>query len=653
MPMLNNFLLNISVRKKLFSGFGILIVLIIIMSAAAYSGFSELKENNYQTRKTSTINNLVQDARYNEKNYFLRGHEKYAKATQEAIASALKTASETEKALATPEQIRAMNDIQEELVSFQSAFQNTIDKRAETQKAEVSMEASARAAVEQFVAFEQYQQRRAMNQLEDGEETNAEQTFVLARRAGELARDVLDARRIEKNFMISENTEVAEQLKQRISNLDAGISELAAATNTNEGRQYINDIAKAISEYATQFNSLVSSVTRLTELESDMTLFARSAMNQAEAAYQSQQLLMAEAREKTLQILLIITVAALAIAIAAALLITHAIVAPLNRLVEHASNVADGDLRHNISTNRKDELGRLMMAMQVMTENLRHTIKEVADGAALIASASEELSAVTEQTSTGANQQRDESDQVATAMHEMAATVQEVAKNAESAATYASESDEQAKEGHQIVTSAMTQIEVLSADVDHSADLITRLREDSTNIGNILDVIRSIAEQTNLLALNAAIEAARAGEQGRGFAVVADEVRALAKRTQDSTGEIETLVNTLQQGANDATESMRRNSDSAESAVEVTRRAGESLAKITESVSSIQSMNVQIATAVEEQTSVAEDISENVVSIREVTDQSATANNQIAVSSSELARLGGDLQRTVEKFRHS
>ncbi|WP_197025628.1 methyl-accepting chemotaxis protein [Marinobacter sp. HL-58] len=609
--------------------------------------------SNVDTQNSSSINNLVQEARYNEKNYFLRGRENDAEATRSAIASARQTAEESEKALEDPEQQQAMGSIQEDLDEYQRAFERTIEERITTEKAVASMEVSAREAVESLVEYEQFEQRRALGQLQSGEEARAQDTFVLARRAGELARDILDARGLEKNFLLSERSEDADSLKERIDELDAGISELTNAADTNEGREYINGIAKAVGDYASQFDSLVSNIESLNELESNLTAKARSALEQAEETYKGQQALMLQAKDQTLQVLAIITVVALAIGIAAALVITRAIVTPLNQLVDHAAKVADGDLRENISTDRKDELGRLMMAMQVMTENLRRTIKEVADGVAQIASASEELSAVTEQTSTGANQQRDETDQVATAMNEMTATVQEVAKNAESAATSAAESDEQAKAGHQIVTSAMTQIEALSADVDSSADLIARLRDDSTNIGAILDVIRSIAEQTNLLALNAAIEAARAGEQGRGFAVVADEVRALAKRTHDSTGEIETLVNTLQQGANKAAESMRRNSDSAESAVEVTRRAGESLDSIAESVSSIQAMNLQIATAVEEQTSVAEDISESVVNIREVTDQSATANNEIAVSSNDLARLGGDLQRTVEKFRHS
>jgi len=653
MLIMKKLLINMPVKKKLFSGFGVVLILIMVMASAAYSGFADLMESNSNIRKSSAINNFVQEARYNEKNYFLRGSQEYAEATQSAIASARKTAEETEKVLENPEQQSAMGSIQENLDKYQSAFQSTMEERATTKQAVDSMEVSAREAVDLFVEFEQFLQRRALQQLKNGEEANAQETFVLARRAGTLAREMLDTRRLEKNFLISESPADADSLQARIGELDDGISELKASTNTNAGREYISRIEKAVGDYASQFDSLALNMKRLNELQSSLTETARSAMDRAEEAYEVEQSLMLQARDKVSQILLIVTVVALAIGIGAALLITRAIITPLDQLVDHASKVADGDLRQDISTDRKDELGRLMMAMQVMTENLRHTIKEVSDGVSQIASASEELSAVTEQTSTGANQQRDETDQVATAMNEMTATVQEVAKNAASAATSASESDQQSKEGHRVVTSAMAQIEALSTDVDQSADLIAKLREDSTNIGNILDVISSIAEQTNLLALNAAIEAARAGEQGRGFAVVADEVRALAKRTQDSTGEIETLVNTLQRGSKEAAESMRHNSDNAESAVEVARQAAESLDSIAASVSSIQGMNQQIATAVEEQTSVAEDISEGVVNIREVTDQSATANNQIAVSSSDLARLGGDLQRTVEKFRHS
>lgn len=173
-------------------------MLVIVMSAATYSGFSKLMENNTNTRKSSAINNLVQEARYNEKNYFLRGGQDYAEATQSAIASARKTAEETERVLEHTEQRRAMSSIQEDLDRYQSAFQRTIEERAATDKAVASMEVSAREAVELFVAFEQFLQSRALEQLENGEEITAQETFIMARRAGELARDILDARRIEK-----------------------------------------------------------------------------------------------------------------------------------------------------------------------------------------------------------------------------------------------------------------------------------------------------------------------------------------------------------------------------------------------------------------------------------------------------------------------
>lgn len=639
-------------RSKLIFGFGVILLLLLAISITTHLGFNTLIMGNQNVKALSSINGQILDARFNEKRYFLTGNDAYIEATENAIDTAIGIAKKTAPVLERPEQQKALQIIQNDLSEYQSAFQRMIDQQASNRAAQASMEASAREAVELFVQLEQRQQSLAQKQLRAGRVEQATETFRAVRRAGELAREMLDARRIEKNYVLSGSPEAAAQLRDRIESLNAGILELAQyAGNTAERRQ-IDQLTSAVGNYASQFDSLTRAVKNIANDESNVTAKASDAKDQAEAAYKIEESLMSEVRATTSEFLFAATIIALIIGIGAALLITRITVAPLNQLVGHASKIADGDLTHDIVTARKDELGRLMMAMQVMTENLRRMVREVADGVSQIASAAEELSTVTEQTSTGASQQRDETDQVATAMNEMAATVQDVARNAESAATSASSSDEQAKEGHRIVTSTVTTIEVLSEEISENAGLITKLRDDSANIGTILDVIRSIAEQTNLLALNAAIEAARAGEQGRGFAVVADEVRALAQRTHESTGEIEVLVNTFQHGANEAAESMLSSSHSAEAAVEVARRAGEALSQIADAASNIQAMNLQIATAVEEQTSVAEDISESVVNIREVTEQSATANNQIAVSSTDLARLGGELQRTVERFKN-
>ena len=530
---MTQFLLNASVKTKLLSAFALILLLLITSSIISYSAVNELFEKNDQTRAVSRLNNLVDQARLNEKNFFLRNDPRYAESTLSTIEEAIELAEYERGVLETPEEKEAMAIIAKDLTEYREAFERMVSQQADP------VDSSARE----------------------------------------------------------------------------------------------------------------STTTTMDQDEARVIELARDARAQADAALALGRAQTEQTRDTTTLILLVTGIIAVIVGSASALLITRSIVRPLDQLSEHAARVADGDLTQNLHANRKDDLGRLMEAMQVMTENLGHMVREVTDGIAQVASSAEELSAVTEQSSAGATQQRDQTDQVATAMNQMTATIQDVARNAEEAATAASETDTRAKEGYDTVSMAMTRIEVLSRDINQSAESIGRLREESANIGTILDVIREIAEQTNLLALNAAIEAARAGEQGRGFAVVADEVRGLAQRTHQSTGEIESLVSALQNRANEAVENMHTNSQSAESAVNASRSVGEALASIVTSVSTIQSMNQQIATAVEEQTSVAEDISENVVSIREVTDQNATANQQIAVSSNDLASLGSDLKGISERFR--
>ncbi|MGE7992329.1 methyl-accepting chemotaxis protein [Pseudomonas sp. NPDC089554] len=289
--------------------------------------------------------------------------------------------------------------------------------------------------------------------------------------------------------------------------------------------------------------------------------------------------------------------------------------------------------------------------MQRMTLGLRQLIGGIGDGVTQIASAAEELSAVTEQTNSGVNNQKVETDQVATAMNQMTATVHEVARSAEQASEAALMADQQAREGDRVVGEAIAQIERLAGEVQNSSEAMNQLKAESDKIGSVLDVIKSVAQQTNLLALNAAIEAARAGEAGRGFAVVADEVRSLAQRTQQSTEEIEELIANLQSGTQRVASVMDNSRELTGSSVELTRRAGGSLETITRTVSSIQAMNQQIAAAAEEQTAVAEEINRSVMNVRDISEQTSAASEQTASSSVELARLGTHLQGLVARFR--
>jgi methyl-accepting chemotaxis protein len=313
--------------------------------------------------------------------------------------------------------------------------------------------------------------------------------------------------------------------------------------------------------------------------------------------------------------------------------------------------LSQGDLTHKVNISGKDEFAWMCWEYSQGRKGFMALVKDILGNAGQLAAAAEELSAITEQSNNGVMRQQSEIGQVATAMNEMSATVSEVSKNAGNAAQAAQEADDQAKNGWDVVNTTVQTINNLASEVERTSEVIENLKGDSISIGTVLDVIRDIAEQTNLLALNAAIEAARAGEQGRGFAVVADEVRTLASRTQQSTREINDMIERLQNGANQAVSVMEMGRTKAVESVEQAAKAGEALQSITGVVDNIKSMNMQIASAAEEQSSTAEEINRNIVNISEVAQETAGGSQQTASASDELARLASDLQGQVSKFK--
>ncbi|WP_443216099.1 methyl-accepting chemotaxis protein [Pseudomonas sp. M47T1] len=289
--------------------------------------------------------------------------------------------------------------------------------------------------------------------------------------------------------------------------------------------------------------------------------------------------------------------------------------------------------------------------MQQMGAGLSGIVSGLQAGIEQLSTSAHSLSAVTEQTNLEVSSQQQETEQVATAMNQMTATVHDVARNAEQAALAAQSADTKVDSGQQVVRQSMQRIEQLAGAADSASQSIVRLSDEIQNINSVVAVIKSVAEQTNLLALNAAIEAARAGEQGRGFAVVADEVRALAKRTQQSTAEIERLVSTLRASAEASVAQIQNSGELVKLAVTDALQTESALGSIASAVSQIQQMNQQIAAAAEQQSSVAEEINRSVTSIRASADQSAVAMRGNAASSIELAQLGTELRGMVGHFR--
>ncbi len=357
--------------------------------------------------------------------------------------------------------------------------------------------------------------------------------------------------------------------------------------------------------------------------------------------------------DATTSIIGALLVLGLIVGVGGAVLITMLISRPLKATVDAMTDIAEGegDLTRRLEVVGKDEIAQLSLAFNKFVDKIQTTIKQVANSTSQLAAASEQMSVVSNEASSGVQRQRAETEQVATAMNEMTATVQEVARHAESAAESAGEADAQAQNGRQVVNNTISAIDVLARDVEKAADVIQSLEKDSDEIGTVLEVIRGIAEQTNLLALNAAIEAARAGEQGRGFAVVADEVRSLASRTQSSTEEIQQMIERLQKGSRDAVTVMETGRNQAQISVEQATQAGSALESITSAVDAISAMNNQIAEAARQQGEVADEINQNIINISQVADETSEGTQQLATASAELAHLSQELQTLVSRFK--
>lgn len=342
---------------------------------------------------------------------------------------------------------------------------------------------------------------------------------------------------------------------------------------------------------------------------------------------------------------------ALIISIILAFIISTAVARPWQRAVKEAEQIFSNPVAQQIYTGRSDELGQFQLLIKALQSQLDSAIWSISDAADQLDDIATYTEGVMQQTNQGISQQHSEIAQVATAVNQMSATVHEVASNTGDATTAASEADDMAKKGALAATHSITSIMGMVSDTEQASNVIKQLATQSENIGSVLDVITSIAEQTNLLALNAAIEAARAGEQGRGFAVVADEVRTLASRTHESTQEIQDMIESLQVEVQKAVEVMLKAQASANKNMDDVEELAESLAEISGSVQTIYSMNTQIATAAEEQSTVSEEINRNIVNINMIADQTSTASSQTANDLNRLVSESAKLKRMMQQFR--
>nr|WP_017478209.1 methyl-accepting chemotaxis protein [Pseudomonas sp. PAMC 26793] len=627
---------NVSVNRKLSIGFGLVLVLTLLITFTGWTGLSGVISRGDKLGYISSLNGLSKDLRLARLDFEMRRGEQGTGAVTDLITqldSGLKTAAEL---IEQPADKLVVEQQQDALGQYKKAFGAMVQAGLKREGARSKLGDTADNAVAKINEVEK--------SLLQGDSVTLFNSVV------DLSKLIQQARFQVRGYTYSGKVEAEQPALDAIDNALKKITDLSDQlpeqyrANLQEASVSLQAYRAAVSQYRDS-QVATAAATKIMAEQGDILLDHSDKLTTSQTAVRDTD----TAHAKNL--LLLATALALAFGVLAAWAITRQIVIPLSQTLKVAERVAAGDLSHNLISERRDELGQLQRSMQSMTVGLRELIGGISDGVTQIASAAEQLSAVTEQTSAGVNSQKVETDQVATAMNEMAATVQEVARNAEEASEAAVAADQQAREGDKVVGEAIAQIERLASEVGNSTEAMGHLKRESDKIGSVLDVIKSVAQQTNLLALNAAIEAARAGEAGRGFAVVADEVRSLAQRTQKSTEEIEELIVGLQSGTQQVATIMDNSRGLTDSSVELTRRAGNALENITRTVSAIQAMNQQIATAAEQQSAVAEEINRSVLNVRDVSEQTSAASEETAASSAELARLGVYLQSLVGRFK--
>jgi len=638
---MNSWFANISVNLKLGLGFGLVLILTGLLALTGWTSLGSLIDRSNWMSDISQLNKDLTDLRIARLQYMIANGDDAAAAN---TLAKLDTFSNQQQRLVgsfkSPENVKLLHDLGQTISQYKVSLGTMRAGYNATRAARDAMNVSAAKADQAMDALSQ----DVMARLES-DSVRLAQYQLISKALQQLLQVRIDVR-----GYIADNSAANEQAALR--QLEAALAEvdnLKRQLPTADAR--LQQFEQSVLAYRDAVRQFRDALADITSARAEMTVQGADIVKTSDALYkiQLERRDIESAQARSLQA--IATLLALLVGVLAAVLITRQITRPLQETLQAVERIAGGDLTHDLRVTRRDELGVLQQGIARMGTTLRELISGIRDGVTQIASAAEELSAVTEQTSAGANSQKVETDQVATAMHEMAATVQEVARNAEQASHAATGADDEARAGDRVVGEAISQIERLAAEVHRSTEAMSLLQQESQKIGSVMDVIKSVAEQTNLLALNAAIEAARAGEAGRGFAVVADEVRGLAQRTQKSTEEIEELIASLQHGTQQVATAMQGSRTLTDSSVELARKAGASLESITGTVSNIQSMNQQIAAAAEEQSAVAEEISRSILNVRDVSEQTAAASDETAASSVELARLGGQLQMLVSQFR--
>ncbi len=682
---------DFKIAKKLYIGFGVVLVLAAAIGYVGWDGLTTVANNVTNADDANRLIKWAKDCRQQEKNYIMRNDMMYVDRVHETTAKMYAQADETKARFEDQADVAAIETAAKQTKDYEASFNDWVRLRGEAETAMETMVQAARKVNEEAAKLRASQRQQMEDELAQGVgHLKLAARWAKADDANRLIRYMLEIRQAEKNWIIRKSDDYAEAVLSHVNDFVEQCNTTRAKMRQQINLDQLDAIIAAAREYESGF--ITYRGLHEEQLISDelMVQAGRETVASLDDLRNVQRDKMESAQSTAITLAISFVIGAILLGAFVAFIIARGISKPVSDMAFVAQEISKGDIQHVIEFDSKDEIGALASAFRqlidymkelataaetiaandlrveiepkserdvlgnsfkMMVENLSSVIRETTENADQLVSAATEIASASEQMSRGVNDQSDQVNQVSTAIEEMTATIVESSKNAGEANEASKSSSESATSGGQLVNDTIQGMQKISEVVRESAESIAKLATSADQIGEIIGVIDDISDQTNLLALNAAIEAARAGEHGRGFAVVADEVRKLAERTGKATGEISDMVKGIQQETETAVSSMEAGTQEVDKGRELADKAGNSLNEIVNVSQQIMDMIGQMSTATEEQSAAAEQISKNIERISSVTKETATGAEQSAAAAEQLNRQAEGLKAMVGRFQ--